>query len=63
MCLEVGLVDLAVDAVLQSGTVNEMEGSTSGLAFEGSSHNLDEYNRGTVESSTICGFHGGEKYG
>ncbi|CBQ70431.1 probable POL2-DNA polymerase epsilon, calytic subunit A [Sporisorium reilianum SRZ2] len=55
VCLEVGLVDLAVDSVLQSGTVNEMEGSTSGLAFEGASHNLDEYSRGTVESSTILG--------
>ncbi|ETS61130.1 hypothetical protein PaG_05080 [Moesziomyces aphidis] len=55
VCLEVGLVDLAVDAVLQSGTVNDMEGSSSGVAFEGASHNLDEYSRGTVESSTILG--------
>ncbi|CCF54758.1 hypothetical protein NDA11_001598 [Ustilago hordei] len=55
VCLEVGLVDLAVDSVLQSSTVNEMEGSTSSLAFEGTSHSLDEYSRGTVESSTILG--------
>lgn len=54
VCLEVGLVDLAVDAVLQSGTVNEIEGSSSGLAFE-SSHNLDEYSKGMVESWTILG--------
>ncbi len=39
----------------QSGTVNEMEGSTSGLAFADASHNLDEYSKGTVESSTILG--------
>ncbi|SNX82388.1 probable POL2 - DNA polymerase epsilon, calytic subunit A [Melanopsichium pennsylvanicum] len=55
VCLEIGLVDLAVDAVLQSGVVNEMEGSGSGLAFEGASHNLDEYSRGTVETATFLG--------
>ena len=54
--LEVGLTDLAVDAVLQSGTVNEMEGSGAGsMAFDSSSHNLDEFNKGTVESSLVLG--------
>ncbi|EPQ31767.1 uncharacterized protein PFL1_01099 [Pseudozyma flocculosa PF-1] len=56
VCLEVALTDLAVDAVLQSGSVNEMEGSGAGsMAFDTSSHNLDEYSRGTVESSTVLG--------
>ncbi|KAN0061615.1 DNA polymerase epsilon catalytic subunit [Thecaphora frezii] len=56
VCLEVGLTDLAVDALLQSGSVNEMEGSGAGsMAFDTASHNLDEYTKGTVESSTVLG--------
>lgn len=53
---EISLRDLAIDAVLQSGTVNDMEGSGSGsMAFDTASHNLDEYSKGTVHSSAALG--------
>jgi DNA polymerase epsilon subunit 1 len=53
---EVQLGDLAIDAVLQSGSINDMEGSGGGsLAFDTASHNLDEYAKGTVHSSTALG--------
>lgn len=54
--LEMELTDLAMNAVLQSALVNEMEGSGSGsLAFDSASHNLDEYAKGTANSSVMLG--------
>ncbi|CEH14532.1 dna polymerase catalytic subunit a [Ceraceosorus bombacis] len=54
--LEIAMRDLAMDAVLQSGSVNDMEGTAAGsMAFDTSSHNLDEYAKGTVHSETSLG--------
>ncbi|WVN90957.1 DNA polymerase epsilon catalytic subunit A [Cryptococcus depauperatus CBS 7841] len=54
--LEMELSDLAINAVLQSALVNEMEGSGTGsLAFDSASHNLDEYAKGTVNTSVMLG--------
>ncbi|KAK4686206.1 DNA polymerase epsilon subunit 1, partial [Tremellales sp. Uapishka_1] len=54
--LEVELADLAINAVLQSALVNEMEGSGSGsLAFDSASHNLDEYAKGSAHASVMLG--------
>jgi DNA polymerase epsilon subunit 1 len=54
--LEMELGDLAINAVLQSALVNEMEGSGAGaLAFDAASHNLDEYAKGTANSSVMLG--------
>ncbi|RSH85546.1 DNA polymerase epsilon catalytic subunit [Saitozyma podzolica] len=54
--LEMEVSDLAINAVLQSALVNEMEGSGSGsLAFDSASHNLDEYAKGTANSGVILG--------
>jgi DNA polymerase epsilon subunit 1 len=54
--LEMELTDLAINAVLQSALVNEMEGSGTGaLAFDSASHNLDEYAKGTANTSVMLG--------
>ncbi|WRT63732.1 DNA polymerase epsilon catalytic subunit A [Kwoniella shivajii] len=54
--LEMEISDLAINAVLQSALVNEMEGSGTGsLAFDSASHNLDEYAKGTANSSVMLG--------
>lgn len=54
--LEMEIADLAINAVLQSALVNEMEGSGSGsMAFDSASHNLDEYAKGTANSSVMLG--------
>lgn len=54
--LEMELQDLAINAVLQSALVNEMEGSGAGsLAFDSASHNLDEYAKGTANSAVMLG--------
>ena len=54
--LEMEIADLAINAVLQSALVNEMEGSGTGsLAFDSASHNLDEYAKGTANSSVMLG--------
>ncbi|KAK8845494.1 DNA polymerase epsilon catalytic subunit A [Kwoniella newhampshirensis] len=54
--LEMDISDLAINAVLQSALVNEMEGSGSGsLAFDSASHNLDEYAKGTANSAVMLG--------
>ncbi|KDN44502.1 putative POL2-DNA polymerase epsilon, calytic subunit A [Tilletiaria anomala UBC 951] len=54
--LEVSLKHLALDAVLQSSSVNEMEGSGPGsMAFDASSHNLDEYSKGVAHSASALG--------
>lgn len=54
--LELELADMAINAVLQSALVNEMEGSGSGsMAFGTASHNLDEYAQGTANASVMIG--------
>lgn len=54
---EVTVGDLAINAVLQSGNVNNMEGSeTSGsMAFDNTSHNLDEYAHRVNSNGTSIG--------
>lgn len=54
--LEMELADMAINAVLQSALVNEMEGSGTGAhAFGTASHNLDEYAQGTANASVMLG--------
>ncbi|ORX34724.1 hypothetical protein BD324DRAFT_652983 [Kockovaella imperatae] len=54
--LEMEITDLAINAILQSALVNEMEGSGTGsLAFDSASHNLDEYAKGTANSAVMLG--------
>lgn len=54
--LEMEIADMAINAVLQSALVNEMEGSGSGsMAFGNASHNLDEYAQGTANASVMLG--------
>jgi DNA polymerase epsilon subunit 1 len=54
--LEMEIADLAINAVLQSALVNEMEGSGTGsLAFDSASHNLDEYAKGSAHASVMLG--------
>lgn len=54
--LELSMSDVAINAILQSAIVNEMEGSGSGsLAFDSASHNLDEYAKGTAHSAAMLG--------
>ena len=51
---EVSVGDLAMNALLQSASINDMEGSQAAgsTAFDNTSHNLDEYSRGSVQDST-----------
>jgi DNA polymerase epsilon subunit 1 len=52
----VSVTDLAINSVLQSALVNEMEGSGSGsMAFDSASHNLDDYSKGTAHASLTLG--------
>lgn len=54
--LEMEITDLAINSVLQSALVNEMEGSGAGsMAFDTASHNLDEYAKGTANVSVMLG--------
>lgn len=56
-CLEIDLRNLAVDAVLQSALVYELEGGEGGasIGFEQASHNLDEYSKGTAHAAVTLG--------
>ncbi|KAF5353867.1 hypothetical protein D9756_007249 [Leucocoprinus leucothites] len=45
VCLEVTLRNLAVNSVLQSQLVNELEGSGGSTAFDSVSHTLDDYSK------------------
>jgi DNA polymerase epsilon subunit 1 len=52
----IALQDLAIDALLQSALVNELEGSGSGaLAFDSASHTLDDYSKGAAHNSLTLG--------
>lgn len=56
-CVEVSVKDLAIDAILQSALVYELEGAEGGasLGFTEASHNLDEYAKGTAHEAVILG--------
>lgn len=56
-CLEVDLRNLAIDAVLQSALVYELEGGEGGasMGFEAASHTLDEYAKGTAHAAVSLG--------
>ena len=50
------IADLAINSILQSALVNEMEGSGGGsMAFDTASHNLDEYAKGTANNTVMLG--------
>ena len=53
VCLSVQVRNLAIDAVLQSAIVNEMEGSGGSTAFDSTSHTLDDYSQGHGQHSTV----------
>ncbi|GAA6010438.1 hypothetical protein JCM10207_001304 [Rhodosporidiobolus poonsookiae] len=53
-CLEVEIRNLAVDAVLQSSLVYELEGGEGG-GIDDAAHNLDDYARGTAHAAHSLG--------
>lgn len=53
VCLEMDMLHLAVNTILQSSLINELEGGTD-TALE-SSHTLDEYNSGKVSNVITLG--------
>ena len=55
VCLSVQLRNLAVDAVLQSALVNELEGSGGTTAFDSTSRTLEDYSTGEAHSSATIG--------
>ncbi|TFK24084.1 DNA polymerase epsilon catalytic subunit A [Coprinopsis marcescibilis] len=55
VCLEVTVRNLAVDAVLQSVLINELEGSGGATSFDAVSHTLDEYKAGESQRDITLG--------
>ncbi|GEM10836.1 DNA polymerase epsilon catalytic subunit A [Rhodotorula toruloides] len=53
-CLEVEVRNLAVDAVLQSALVYELEGGEGG-GIDEAAHNLDDYAKGTAHAPHVLG--------
>ncbi|TIB63670.1 hypothetical protein E3P77_03431 [Wallemia ichthyophaga] len=54
--LEVELRDIAVNSILQSSLVNEMEGAGSAATvFDSTSHTIDEYTKGQAKASVTLG--------
>ena len=54
--LELGVADLALNVVLQSSSVNAMEGcGGASMAFDSASRSLEEYSRGSVPLSAELG--------
>ena len=55
VCLEITVRNLAVDSVLQSVLVNELEGSGGSTAFDSVSHTINEYSTGETERGVTLG--------
>jgi DNA polymerase epsilon subunit 1 len=55
VCLEIRVRNLAVNAVLHSVIVNELEGSGGATAFDSTSHTLDEYAGGEAQRDLTLG--------
>ncbi|MBW0474880.1 hypothetical protein O181_014595 [Austropuccinia psidii MF-1] len=54
--VELSLGNLAINSVLQSSWVYEIEGGATGaLGFQNASHNLDEYSKGSANSACSLG--------
>lgn len=55
VCLEITVRNLAVNSVLHSVIVNELEGSGGATAFDSTSHTLDEYAGGDAQRDIALG--------
>ncbi|KZT25874.1 DUF1744-domain-containing protein [Neolentinus lepideus HHB14362 ss-1] len=55
VCLEITVRNLAVNSVLHSIVVNELEGSGGATAFDSVSHTLDEYTEGDAPRDLTLG--------
>ena len=55
VCLGITVRNLAVNSVLQSVMVNELEGSGGSTAFDSVSHTLDEYKKGENQRDITLG--------
>lgn len=55
VCLQVTVRNLAVNSVLQSILVNELEGSGGSTAFDSVSHTIDEYKNGESQRDITIG--------
>ncbi|KAJ7579680.1 hypothetical protein C8J56DRAFT_1169553 [Mycena floridula] len=53
VCLEITVRNLAVNSVIHSIVVNELEGSGGSTAFDSVSRTLDEYNNGEARDLTL----------
>ncbi|KAF8901150.1 hypothetical protein CPB84DRAFT_1815239 [Gymnopilus junonius] len=55
VCLEVTVRNLAVNSVLQSVLVNELEGSGGATSFDSVSHTINEYSNGETQRDLTLG--------
>ncbi|CAE6420593.1 unnamed protein product [Rhizoctonia solani] len=55
VCLAVNVRNLALNSVLQSGIVNELEGTAGATAFDSASHTLNDYASGEARVSVTLG--------
>lgn len=55
VCLSMKMKNLAIDAVLQSSVVNELEGSGGTTAFDSTTHTLDDYSQGLPQTTLTLG--------
>ncbi|KAL1683463.1 hypothetical protein EV122DRAFT_286219 [Schizophyllum commune] len=55
VCLEITIRNLAVNSVLHSVLVNELEGSGGATAFDAVSHTIDEYRKGENQRDVTFG--------
>ncbi|GJJ12948.1 hypothetical protein Clacol_007195 [Clathrus columnatus] len=55
VCLSMKMKNLAIDAVLQSAVVNELEGSGGTTTFDSTSHTLDDYSQGLPQTTLTLG--------
>lgn len=55
VCLSIQVRNLAVNSVLQSAIVNELEGSGGATAFDSTTHTIDDYSSGEAQSNATIG--------
>ena len=55
VCLLVQVRNLAIDAVLQSAVVNELEGTGGTTAFDSTSHTINDYTNGESQPTVTLG--------
>ncbi|KAG0164792.1 DNA polymerase epsilon catalytic subunit [Apophysomyces sp. BC1034] len=55
VCVELDILRLCLNTIMESPTINELEGTSGAAGFDNAQHTLDEYNKGAISNTAMFG--------